>query len=529
LWASAVAYLLCWSATASAAPAIPTGWEKQDVNLRLPGGRQIKAIYHPTDKAPRMMKDDKEPVQHEKKYLYPLRQTTPSATGQLSLVATDIIDSPPIDGFVPYVAVTVTNESGSSDDWVAVAQPAITGSFLTLSPLSNYAIGLLDTGAAASLIGYNDATTLGIYAQNLVTVTPVGLGGAVGTVTALDSYPLATFIDSLAAIGTNGLLTTTAGMRGESNVCVVVGDVPASGSPDLPTAIGAPLAVFYTSVFDNGHKVTRTRGGIEYRAPDIKLYEPGDPAIPEYNDSTIPLEIRPDSESGVNYFGIDISTGDSYPQGPSVIGDGVFSQSAFFVSSVDLADAGHSAIDRTKFMLDTGAQVTVVGTAVGARLALATAHPDFQVEITDVTGQTVMEPGFYLDSVQIPALNGWYSATNVPVIMMNVDSPEGSFLDGIIGMNLFTSYNMVLKGGAFSDSPELDIKFITDVADISPTGGDGKVNMLDLYTLAAAWLATPGSENWNAAADIAPDGGDGIVNFRDFAALAANWDWVRGQ
>jgi hypothetical protein len=525
LWAGLITVFFC---SISQATQPSAGWKKDDVSMRLPGGQQIKAIYHPEGKAPRLMRDDGEPVRHEKKYLYPLSQKTLTASGQLTPVAVNVINSPPIDGFVPYIAVNVTNANANDEtDWVGYPEASIRGSFLRGDPQSHFAVGLLDSGASTSLVGYYDAVSMGIYSYGLVTDSIVPLEGATGTVNGLASYPLGVFVDSLGATEPNGaVLLNTSGMKGESNVSVVVGQTPASGAPDLPTAIGAPMVVFYSVAFDNGNKVTR----MSYRAPDIRLYEPGDPCIPAYNDSTIPLELRPSTGAQVSYFGtVDLSTFEFYPATPSIITDGMTAQSLFFVSSVDLADGGHTAIDRTKFMLDTGAQVTVVGSAVGSRLALDTAHPDFQVEIQDVTGEVTLKPGFYLDSIEMPALGAWYSATSVPVIMMDIKSSEGGFLDGIIGMNLFTSYDMVLNGGAFNDLPSLQIKLAANRGDIAPSGGDGKVDGKDMEAVCAAWLSQVGAANWNAATDIAPAGGDGIINFGDFAVVAANWGWVRGQ
>jgi predicted aspartyl protease len=508
---------------------MPADWKKDDAKIRLSGSRQIRAIYHPADKAPRMARDANEAPSHSRRFIYPLKQQSLSAMAQVGPVFINVIDSPPIDGFVPYIAVGVTNARNDELDWYGYAESGVVGSFLTSSPESDYVVGLFDTGASASLLGFADATTAGIYASGLVTSNPVTLSGATGTVTALASYPLGVFFDGLGAIEPNGFLRNPAAMRGESNVSIVVGDVLVPGASDLPTAIGAPMAVFHSTVFDNEHKITRIRGGNQYNGPAISVYEPGDPAIPDYNDSSIPLELRPTGASLVSYFG-DLGSLDFTPVAPSIIGDFfLVPQALFFVSSVDLADAGHTAIDRTKFMLDTGAQVTVVGSAVGARLALDPAHPDFQVEIQDVTGQITIKPGFYLDSLEIPAIGDWLSATHVPVVMMDIQSPEGGYLDGIIGMNLFSGFNMVLRGGAFAGLPALDFKLITKLGDIAPAGGDGKVNMLDLATLCAAWLSKPGDANWNAAADIAPADGDAIVNFRDFAVVAADWGWVRGQ
>jgi hypothetical protein len=179
-------------------------------------------------------------------------------------------------------------------------------------------------------------------------------------------------------------------------------------------------------------------------------------------------------------------------------------------------------------MLDTGAQITIVGTNVGSRLALNPNDPDFEVEVQDVTGYITIEPGFYIDSLEIPVLGEWLRFTNVPIVMLDVGSPEGGFLDGIIGMNLFTEFNLVLRGGGLigQDPPSLEFERIPArlIGDIAPPEGDGIVDLLDITALAEAWLATPASPNWNPKADMAPRfTPDSIINFLDFAVLADNW------
>jgi hypothetical protein len=171
-------------------------------------------------------------------------------------------------------------------------------------------------------------------------------------------------------------------------------------------------------------------------------------------------------------------------------------------------------------MLDTGAQVSVVGYRVAARLGLNPAHPDFEVEIQGVTGETSTAPGFYIDAIDIPALGDWLSFTNIPVVLLDVSSPEGGTLDGIIGMNLFADLNFTLRGGGMflQDDPAIYYETISRVT--GDINGDGVVDWLDVAAFAEAWLATPMSPNWNARADMVSDG---IINFFDFAVLAQNW------
>jgi hypothetical protein len=51
------------------------------------------------------------------------------------------------------------------------------------------------------------------------------------------------------------------------------------------------------------------------------------------------------------------------PTSPSII-IGNLSQSLFFVHSVDMTEGVHSTLERDRFMLDTGAQITVIGSRV---------------------------------------------------------------------------------------------------------------------------------------------------------------------
>jgi hypothetical protein len=71
-----------------------------------------------------------------------------------------------------------------------------------------------------------------------------------------------------------------------------------------------------------------------------------------------------------------------------------------------------------------------------------------------------MAPGFYVDSLEIPALGRWLKATQVPVILLDVSSPEGGTLDGIIGMNLFVDFNLIIRGGGLflQDDPALELQ-----------------------------------------------------------------------
>ncbi|MGA2324390.1 MAG: aspartyl protease family protein [Sedimentisphaerales bacterium] len=498
------------------------GWQKEQADWQTGNGSRIKSISYPPEKRPPMAKS-RRPQKPEKELIFPPATTRASAqlksTADTEIVFANAIDSPAVDGFTPWIVISVTDERADSDTFDATTEYSIVGNYLTSHPESDYIIGIFDTGSSAHVMGYEAGNRAGIFAKDLLTSNTSTISGVTGSVDAWVSQPLAIFIDGLRAVEPNGMLWNRSKMVGQSNVAIMVGQ---GGSPvDLPTTIGSPMSVYFTTAFYNDTVITRTRDGSDYNSPDIRIYQQDDPCIPIY-PNTIPMELRPLGATSVEYIpGLtgDLENPDFEPTSPSVI-IGNESQSVFFVASVDLYKGTYSAIDKTRFMLDTGAQVSVVGSRVAARLGLKPAHPDFEVEIQGVTGDISTAPGFYIDAIDIPALGDWLSFTNIPVVLLDVSSPEGGTLDGIIGMNLFTDLNFTLRGGGMflQDDPAIDYETISQVT--GDINGDEVVDWFDVAAFADAWLATPESPNWNARADMVSDE---IINFFDFAVMAQNW------
>jgi len=531
-WACFVSLLVVVSLT-SIVQGERDGWQRQEVDWRLTGGDRIRAIRYPEQEKPPLFKEDSgsSPRIVRKQIRPKASRSIDSTFGPLSVpvVTANVIESPPVAGFVPWIAVAVTDDRSDDIDWVAEAHTSVVGRYLTDSPETDFTIGLLDTGASAHLMGYAGANRTGIYAADLLTPNLVEVSGATSSVFARVSQPLAVFMDGLAAVDPNGTTVDDSNMVGQGNVSIVVGQEPLPDQPDLPTAIGSPMSVNFVTAIDNGRPITVTFDGNEYTAPDIHFYEHGDSRIPDYTDS-IPLNLIPAGAVYVSYI-IDyealINDFTYQPGSPSII-VGNLAQSLFFVDSVDLHDGTYSALDKDRFMLDTGAQITVISSGTGSRLGLNPANPDFEVDIEDVTGNVTFRPGFFIDSLEIPALGNWLSFTNVPVVLLDVSSPEGGTLNGIIGMNLFVDFNLVLKGGGMlgQDPASLEYEAISArlIADIAPKGGDGVVDLKDFSAFAEAWLTTTSSPNWNPEADMAPQPiPDGSVNFLDLAVFAKYW------
>ena len=509
------------------------GWERKEVNWRVSKDRQIKAIYYPADQNLPLLETraGRNPVHLQQRISVAQPVQTFSATAQTveTTVFANVIESPPIDGFVPYLTVAATDaSSGEIYDVDAYTEYSVTGDYLTSSPQTDYAIGIFDTGSSAHIINAADAEIMGIYDADLVTSFTVTILGATGEALALVSQPFGIFTDGLSAIDPDTLLADDSNMVGQSNVATIVGDI--IESPNLPTVVGSPMAFFFTTVIKNSQPVTRNIDGNDITGPDIHLYQYNDSKIPVYANK-INLELRPSTGYAVQFMpcfeglGEDCPEGDGEPTTPSVVFGSMFDvpQSLFFATRTDLAHGSRTS-QQKHFMLDTGAQITVVSESQAAEIELFQNEPNFMVEIVDATGQSTIVDGYYVDLLEISAIPSWLSFTHVPVIVLDVNSPEGGVLDGILGTNLFIDTDFYIHGGGLYGQAAPYIKFAFLPAgiagDIAPAGGDGKVNILDLAALAGAWLANPLSSNWNSQADLAPDA---IIDFRDFSILAQNW------
>jgi len=482
----------CWGQALGSPPEElqpPAHWRSVPTDLRVTGGSRIREVHYPPGKPPRFLRRDNKkivrPAARRAHLALPPERLAARTDDASPTVDAWIIDTPPLDGLVSSIAVVATDERLGDLELDAVPSTTVGGYLLNPDPLeSNYAVGLYDTGASAHVMGYGAATELGIIGADLLTSSIVTITGVTGSVDASVSWPLGVYVDGLQAIDPDTLLLDTAGMVGQYNVSIAVGPPPEPEQPDLPTPLGSPLSVYYAAAFDNGQAVTRTHGGETYTAPRIDVYPLGDPLIPTYPNS-VPLELRPTDAAAVqyipclDYYGC--PDGFDAPSTPSIIVGSFSTQSLFFVSSVDLYYGPHSAIDKDQFMIDTGAQVSVVGNRVASELSLDPANPDFLVPIQGVDGQTTMAPGFTISGIDIPALGEWLRFLQVPVVLLDVASPEGGTLDGIIGMNLMTNLNFVLHGGGLAGqpAPSLEYEVIVPATVDVDFDSDGDVDMDD--------------------------------------------------
>ncbi|MHC4524579.1 MAG: hypothetical protein ACYSU8_03455, partial [Planctomycetota bacterium] len=180
------------------------------VNWQGPAGSKIKEI--------RYFKKDAPP--------------TPAPAAQAESaesVYSNVIDSPPEAGFVPWIVLAATDENIDAEitgDYSACESyyyignpPAGTDS------RTDYIIGLYDSGASAHVIGYENAVQAGLYNPTYLTEHNfVEVSGVTGSVSAHVTHPYALFMDGLDALEPNApgesemVLPTTSGMVGEYNV-----------------------------------------------------------------------------------------------------------------------------------------------------------------------------------------------------------------------------------------------------------------------------------------------------------------------
>ena len=498
------------------------------VDWQGPAGSKIKGIRYSKKQA--------------KSVPTPVTQTESTVS-----TVSNLIDSPPEAGFVPWIVLTATNESIDAEatgDYSAYPSGYVGNPPAGITPRTDYFIGIFDTGASAHVIGYENAILSGIYASYKTQDNFVDVTGVTGSVSAHVTWPYAIFMDGLDVLEPNApgenemVLPTTSGMVGEFNVATLVGPNPGR-NPDLATAIGTPMSVFYDTQIEVDQMITVTHNGIEYTSPKINFYERGT-SEPNYS-SYIPLELKPLGATNVQYitygfnpedlldlFGSLNFVLDYSPLTPSIV-MGTASQNLFFIHGVDMTEGTRTVRDKSRFMLDTGAQVTVIGDRIAARLGLRPDNWDFQVDIEGVDGTSKTFPGFYIDSLTIPAIGDWLEFTNVPVVWLEISSPEGGKLDGIIGMNLFTQYNLILRGGGFmlENDPRLEFERIQTgplTGDIAPDPRDGKVDFVDFSVFSQTWMTTDTDVQWNANADLVPSGSsEGVIDLDDLRVLAENW------
>ena len=116
-WLVVLLAVVCFSSFAQAGR---PDWRTQEVDWRLTGGSRIIDIRYPEQKEPPLFNEKAVPqTRIARKRIFPdaLRSKDPTfSMMSVQAVLANMIDSPPVDGFVPLITVAVTDKRSDDAD-----------------------------------------------------------------------------------------------------------------------------------------------------------------------------------------------------------------------------------------------------------------------------------------------------------------------------------------------------------------------------------------------------------------------------
>ncbi len=426
---------------------------------------------------------------------------------------------PRLAGFSPLVAITTSDKKRPPFDdspWEHTVENSFDGNMINLFPEAPYIIGYLDSGAVVDLTSNFYGFVLGLTGEYL-TENTIPIGGVGGTVDAFITQPVGYFAAGFSAINSNNELNFTA-LKGHSNVSVVVGpDLDCGNGEELTAVVGTPLMSFFNSVIrvDSPRRVLYDER--YFLSPDVQIQNQNT-ALPSF-PRRVAMELGGLSPVLTASFFPDFEfletpivptmlslTPLSFPTGALY-----FSEMLVRQGPASPENLGTTAL----VMVDTGAQASIISPGIAAALNLPL-EPDFTVDICGVGGLVENVPGYYVDFVQINALGGALRFSRAPFVVLDLQSPAGGPMDGILGMNFFWNRNIIfepsLVGTPFlhvSDpvpfaAPDFDLDLHVDAPDLRIQGS--------CTTGPGVGLVTPDC----AHTDLDEDGD---VDLADFAVL----------
>jgi hypothetical protein len=406
--------------------------------FRLSGGLRIVSV-HPRTKPP---------------------AAAPSGTyvAEGLTVTSLLANVPPLDGPLTYVVMTVTDErSADESDFYASAHAGLDGAPLP-GATTNQVLAIFDSGGGSHLVSYPDAVALGLQGDYLSGET-LEVGGIVGSIDMEMSMPVGFFAHGIQDLDASGQIVPALTF-GQGNFIGLVNtpDNHLAGD-EIPTILGTPFFAYFAAYVQNSQRIDTNVAGQAVSTAAVSIYpDPTDPQLPVL-EKRILLQIRPGSSGqDVLFLGVPglILLGPSLLSGDS---------SLFFTANDVTLGKGVNSTSGS-MAVDTGAQATLISRAAATALGLNLQNPDFEVEVQGIGSASVMAPGFYIDKLSIPVTINQSGAVtnevwnNVPVVAINVGSPEGGTMFGILGMNLLGNrdylFNGALPSGPFED-PYLDI------------------------------------------------------------------------
>lgn len=424
---------------------------------------------------------------------------------------------PRLAGFSPLIAITTSDAGfplGHDFEFEHELESSYVGSALNPTADPGFVIGFLDTGSDVDLVAGTATDTLGLFGFNL-TSNSIPIGGVGGEVDASISMPVGFFAAGLSAIDASGTLDYTA-LVGHSNVCGLAAPAIDCGSGEVLSAvIGMPFLYFYNSIIRVDTPRTVHVAGVTYTGPDVQIQQPYEP-LPTF-ERTIALELGGLSPvvTTANYFPdfADLVT-PVIPTLLSLFAGTIPGGGAFFTTIyvIEGEPGPTNPAQAMRVLVDTGAQSSIMSSAMAANLSLPF-EPDFTVDVCGVGGLVEGVPGFYLDYIKINARGGALEFSRAPFVVLDLPSPEGGVLDGILGMNFFWNRNVIFEPlplgvGFFHVSDPVPFAYGDFDVDLD-------VDVPDAETLVSC-VTGPGAGTLNPVCDHIDGDDDGDVDLVDF-------------
>ena len=358
-------------------------------------------------------------------------------------VSVNALNAPPISGFIPQVVFGLSpDESGDDFDWYSHPSAPAVGTAMPSVGSPKYFVATYDTGAQSHILTVATADALNITGNGLDGAYEQTLIGANGF-----EYGVATDALGVYAAGFQNVTSTTGGnisvaagsLKGHYNSSVIVLEDENSA---LPNIIGTPMTALYQTQIKNSQTQHLRVGSSVYKSPQVSFQPQGSAVGAGYSRltlSAVPQGNYTDPPSFLPNF----DTFDhNDPQTATFWGS--------LLANVTVSHTGGSSA--TQFLFDTGAEVSVLSEDTANSLGIflqgpSATPPDFYVDIAGVGGTTLQKPGYYIQQLKFTTTTGFFTYTNVPVVIVDLPDPRDPLhqtLPGVLGMNLFNDRDMII-------------------------------------------------------------------------------------
>lgn len=346
---------------------------------------------------------------------------------------------PRLAGFSPLVAITTSDKKQTGDfEFEHVSQTYFSGNALTSPANLNYIIGIVDSGSDTDLFAGSAAAQVGLTGSRL-TSNAIPIGGTGGTVDAYISWPHGVFAAGLSAVNPDETLDLSQVVGHTNSSSLVAPAIECGGVEAVSGVVGRPLLSLFNLVVSVDTPREVTVDGVRHKSPAVTLQSKS-ASLPPYSHR-IPLEfgaLAP-ATTAIYYPDFEDFVTPMFPTMFALSALSIPTGGAFFTDLV--VKQGDQSEITLRMMVDTGAQTSIISPAAAASLNLAL-EPDFTIDVCGVGGFTTGVPCYFVDYARVSALGGALEFSNAPFVLLDLASPEGGNLDGIIGMNMFWDRNV---------------------------------------------------------------------------------------